>query len=68
MGWVVLLGKGSADSLEYEEAKYVSGENVAGRVQSCLEHVFARLQEAISIFTMMFLSCQHIFLYLSWTL
>lgn len=68
MGWVVLWGKERADSLKYKEAKYVMRENVAGRVQSFLELFIARLQEAISIFTMMFLSCQHFFLYLSWTL
>lgn len=36
--WVVLLGKESAGILKYKEASYVSGENVAGRVQRFLEH------------------------------
>lgn len=53
-----LLGEQSADTLKHKEARHISGDNVAGRVHRFLER-FSRLQEAISIFTMMFLSCQH---------
>lgn len=56
MGMGGLVGQESADTLKYKEAKYVSGENVACRAQRFFS---ARLQETISIFTMMFLSCQH---------
>jgi len=55
---VVWLEKETADTLKYRKAKYLSGENVVGRVQKFLE-LFARFQAAISIFTMIFLSCQH---------
>lgn len=64
---MVLLGKENADTLKCKEAKYVSGENVAGRVQRFLEPFCKASGSDLCIHNdVSVLSA--FFLYLCWTL